>query len=104
MQAAYYEEGKFVPFQPVKIPKGSHAIITILDFSMSETQATDDSNTVEDESRAEWLNRLREARELAMDEHLPEWPFQRSKEMRSPVNLADIMQQVLGVDCLSQKP
>jgi len=38
---------------------------------MNETQATDDSNTVEDESRTEWLNRLRESQELAMDEHLP---------------------------------
>jgi len=34
MQAvkAYYDEGKFIPFHPIKIPKGSHAIITILDF------------------------------------------------------------------------
>ena len=34
MQAvkAYYDNGKFVPMQPVVVPKGSYAIITILDF------------------------------------------------------------------------
>ena len=38
MQAyrAYYDEGKFVIFEPVKIPKGSQAIVTILDFPFDE--------------------------------------------------------------------
>jgi len=83
MQAvkAYYDEGKFVPVKPIKLPKGSSAVITIFDFPMAE-------DTMH-ESRAEWLNRLREARELARDEDLPDWPFQRSKEMRPPINLAD---------------
>ena len=37
MQAvkAYFDEGKFVPFKPVAIPQGSHAIITILDFPIT---------------------------------------------------------------------
>lgn len=29
---AYYDDGSFVPYEPVVIPKGSQAIITILDF------------------------------------------------------------------------
>ena len=83
MQAikAYYEDGKFIPFQPVKIPKGSHAIITILDFPIIEVKP--------DESRIEWLNRLEAAIALSMDEELPDWPFQRSKEMRPPLDLRD---------------
>jgi len=38
MQAvkAYYNGGTFTPFKPVKIPKGSHAIITILDFPIND--------------------------------------------------------------------
>ena len=38
MQAvkAYYNGDTFIPFKPVKIPKGSHAIITILDFPISD--------------------------------------------------------------------
>ena len=38
MQAyrAYYDEGKFVTFDPVKIPKGSQAIVTVLDFPLDE--------------------------------------------------------------------
>ena len=43
MQAckAYYSEGRFVPFEPLEIPEGSHAIVTILDFSISEVQKAD---------------------------------------------------------------
>ena len=36
MQAcrAYYSEGRFIPFEPLNIPEGSKAIITVLDFPM----------------------------------------------------------------------
>ena len=83
MQAikAYYEDGKFIPFQPVKIPKGSHAIVTILDFPIIKVKP--------DGPRIEWLERLEAAIDLSMDEELPEWPFQRSKEMRPPLDLRD---------------
>ena len=35
MQAcrAYYEKGRFIPFEPLEIPEGSQAIITVLDSS-----------------------------------------------------------------------
>ncbi|MCL2405199.1 MAG: hypothetical protein FWC92_06600 [Defluviitaleaceae bacterium] len=38
MQAvkAYYNGDTFTPFKPVKIPKGSHAIVTILDFPIND--------------------------------------------------------------------
>jgi len=41
MQAikAYYNGDTFTPFEPVKIPKGSHAIVTILDFPINDASA-----------------------------------------------------------------
>ena len=78
--SAYYDEGKFVPIQPVNIPEGSQAIITILDYYTGKVISGDASHIVpmQDNARNEWLNRLNEARELAKDEDLPEWPFKRS--------------------------
>jgi len=92
MQAvkAYYNGDTFTPFKPVKIPKGSHAIITILDFPINEEQyAEDEGQGVQVESRIEWLNRLEAAIDLAVDEELPDWAFQRSKEMRPTLDLRD---------------
>jgi hypothetical protein len=91
MQAvkAYYDGDKFVPFQPIKVPKGSHAIITIVDFSTGEDNSTSNSEVKLNESRIEWLKRLEEAIDLSMDEELPDWPFQRSIEMRPPLDLRD---------------
>ena len=85
MQAvrAYYDEGKFVPMQPVRIPKGSQAIVTILDFAIGEVKPIiDDTPNKPSASRIEWLNRLEAAIDDSEDEELPDWPFQRSKEMR----------------------
>ena len=91
MQAvkAYYNGDTFTPFKPVKVPKGSHAIVTMLDFSISETQLQNNTKDVPNESRIVWLNRLEAAIDLSMEEELPDWPFQRSKEMRSPLDLTD---------------
>ena len=92
MQAvkAYYNGDTFTPFNPVKIPKGSHAIITILDFPINEEQhVKDEEQAVHVESRIEWLNRLEAAIDLAVDEELPDCAFQRSKEMRPPLDLRD---------------
>ena len=43
MQAyrAYFDEGKFIPFEPVKISKGSQAIVTVLDFPVDDTKNAD---------------------------------------------------------------
>ena len=95
MQAvkAYCEEGLFIPFQPVKIPNGRHAIITILDFPLNEDKSTSDTdsdtNNTPSESRMAWLDRLEAAIDLAVDEELPDWAFQRSQEMRPPLDLRD---------------
>ena len=86
---AYYDEGKFIPFHPVSIPNGSHVIITLLDMPASEVSSTDNSVAATNESREQWLMRLHEALDLSMDEELPDVYFQRSKDMRPPINLAD---------------
>jgi predicted DNA-binding antitoxin AbrB/MazE fold protein len=87
MQAvkAYYNEGMFVPFEPVAIPKGSHAIVTILDFAINPPHdVREPSQNNEDFST--WHERIKEALALSMDEELPEIYFQRSKDMQPPLN------------------
>ena len=80
---AYYNSDTFTPFKPVKIPKGSHAIITILDLPIRDEQSVEDERQdMSVESRIEWLDRLEVAIDLAVDEELPDWVFQRPKEMR----------------------
>jgi predicted DNA-binding antitoxin AbrB/MazE fold protein len=48
MQAvkAYYEDGKFIPYEPIAIPKGSPAIVAILDFAIVDAPAEDALNDV----------------------------------------------------------
>ena len=86
MQAvkAYYNEGAFIPFEPVVVPRGSHAIITILDFAINQEQRVDELTQYDDFSA--WQKRMKEALELSMDEELPEDYFTRSKDMRAPIN------------------
>ncbi|MCL2572508.1 MAG: DUF104 domain-containing protein [Defluviitaleaceae bacterium] len=89
MQAvkAYYDDGKFVPLKPITIPKGSQAIVTILDFP--ENKSEDSYKTRSNDSRIQWLNQLESAIELSMNEELPDIYFQRSKSMNPPLDLKD---------------
>ena len=84
MQAvkAYYNEGAFVPFQPVFLPKGSHAIVTILDFEIGGDTG---NPTSIDAGYMAWYEKLRKLIDDSMDEELPDSLFQRSTEMRPPV-------------------
>lgn len=81
---AYYDEGKFVPFEPVRIPKGSHVIVTILDFPMEEVSPAGEESAASDEPRSEWHKRLKEAIRLSRDEDLPDFP--RIKTVREPLD------------------
>ena len=87
MQAvkAYYDEGAFIPFEPIAIPRGSHAIVTILDFVINQSQDIDEP-AQDDDDFSTWHKRIKEALALSMDEELPENYFQRSKDMRPPIN------------------
>jgi len=100
MQAVkgYLADGHFIPLDGAALPSYAQVIVVIEEI-LQKTEDTNPLNYVPDipiemteaehHARNEWLNRLRDARELAKDEHLPDWPFQRSKEMRPPINLAD---------------
>ncbi|MCL2603223.1 MAG: antitoxin family protein [Defluviitaleaceae bacterium] len=87
MQAvrAFYNEGAFIPFEPVVVPKGSHAIVTILDFVINQSQNVDEI-TQEDDDFYAWHKRIKEALALSMNEELPDVYFRRSKDMRPPIN------------------
>jgi len=78
----YVESGQFYPKEiPIRISGRFRAVLTVLDVP---TQAIANSS-----SRMEWLNRLETAVAISADEELPDWPFERSKEMRSPLDLTD---------------
>ena len=92
MQAvkAYYDEGKFIPFKPIDIPKGSHVIVTILDSTFEETQpknVTSLASEDEMQMRKDWLNSLKQAGELAKDDPLIDFPVRQL--MREPHGIAD---------------
>ena len=78
----YVEGGQFYPKEtPIRLTGRFRAILTVLDVPAQTTTALS--------SRMEWLNRLEAAVSLSADEELPDWPFERSKEMRPPLDLAD---------------
>ena len=87
MQAikAYYNEGTFIPFEPVMIPQGSHAIITILDSVINQEEHIDEPMQDNNDFYT-WQKRMEDALALSMDEELPEAYFTRSKDMRTPIN------------------
>ena len=76
----YVEGGQFYPIE-IPIRGRFRAVLTVLDVPSQ----TDTSPSL----RMEWLNRLEEAVALSAEEELPDWPFERSKEMRPPLNFAD---------------
>ena len=88
---SYYDDGKFVPFEPVSIPKGSHVIITVLDFPTPVLPTVSKDDTAAGTTLNSWLNRLHAARTASMNEEVTYIP--RSKEIRPPINLTDDSKQ-----------
>ena len=82
MQAysAYYDGGKFIPTEPVKIPKGSKVVVTVIDFPVEKVSKIEDNV----KNNLEWLDDLEEAVRLSMDEELPYIP--RLKSVREPLD------------------
>ena len=77
----YVEGGRFYPKEiPIRFAGRFRAVLTVLDVP-TQTEAS--------ASRMEWLNRLESAVALSSEEELPDWPFERSKEMRPPLDLRD---------------
>jgi len=78
----YVESGQFYPKEiPIRLSGRFRAVLTVLDVPVQTTTVSS--------SRMEWLNRLEAAVALSADEELPDWPFERSKEMRPPLDLTD---------------
>ena len=75
MQAyrVYYDEGKFIPFEPVEIKKGSQAIVTILDFPFENTNK---QNSLNDASSRQ-IEAMRRFREEIRDNDEPVPEFER---------------------------
>ncbi|MCL2204863.1 MAG: DUF104 domain-containing protein [Defluviitaleaceae bacterium] len=69
---AYYDEGIFIPYEPVTVPKGSQAVITILDFAFDA--ARDTAGTTNEASRRQ-IEAMRRFREeiRSNDEPVPEF-------------------------------
>jgi len=82
----YFENGTFYQNgHEVSLPERKFVIVNILHTPIS----IEEHEPLSDEARLKWLDELEEARELAKDEDLPDWAFQRSKEMRPPLDLAE---------------
>ena len=41
---AYYDDGLFIPYEPVTIPKGCQVVVTVLDFLAESAQASGEEN------------------------------------------------------------
>ena len=92
----YVEGGQFYPKELPISPKGRfRAVLTVLDVPVQANTSTDCDNLgcvtkdTDTSRRMEWLNRLEAAIALSNDEDLPDWAFERSKEMHPPLDLAD---------------
>ena len=69
MQAcrAYYSEGRFIPLEPLDIPEGSQAIVTVIDFLTSTSRTADapeDTNRRQREAVADFRNAVRNSGKL----------------------------------------
>ena len=83
----YLEKGRFYPIgHPAEIRGRRRVLVTVLNDDIS--RLLDETNANEKNVRAAWLNRLNEAVAVAQDEVLPE--VYRSKEMRLPLDFADL--------------
>jgi len=41
---AYYDDGLFIPYEPVTIPKGCQVVVTVLDFPIEGAQESNEQN------------------------------------------------------------
>jgi len=40
---AYYNDGAFIPYEPVTIPKGCQVVVTVLDFLLEDVKESEES-------------------------------------------------------------
>jgi hypothetical protein len=86
----YIEGGQFYPRElPIRLAGRFRAILTVLDVPAQADTSAEWEININTSRRMEWLKRLETAVALSADDDLPDWPFERSKEMHPPLDLAD---------------
>jgi hypothetical protein len=81
----YIDGGRFTPTDGAKLPAYAHAVL-VIDINISPS-ATRDPSAKDKATRKEWLNQLRQARQLAQNDPLPD--FVVRQPMREPHGLTD---------------
>ena len=81
----YIDSGRFTPTDGAKLPAYAHAVL-VIDINISQP-APASTVAKEKNARKEWLNQLRQARQLAKNDPMPD--FVVRQPMREPHGLTD---------------
>lgn len=81
----YIDSGRFTPTDGAKLPVYAHAVLVI--ESNAESHATITPSAKGKATRRDWLNQLRQVRQLAQNDPLPD--FIVRQPMREPHGLTD---------------
>ena len=81
----YIDSGRFTPTDGGKLPAYAHAVL-VIDINITQPALTSPS-TKDSTARQDWLNQLRQARQLAKNDPLPD--FVVRQPMREPHGLTD---------------
>jgi hypothetical protein len=79
------DSGRFTPTDGGKLPSYAHAVL-VIDINISQLAPVSPASK-EKTARQEWLNQLRQARQLAKNDPLPD--FVVRQPMREPHGLTD---------------
>ena len=74
----YIDSGRFIPTDGAKLPAYAHAVL-VIDMNISQPAPVI--------PKKEWLNQLKQARQLAKDDPTPDFIIRQP--MREPHGLAD---------------
>jgi len=81
----YIDSGRFTPTDGTKLPIYAHAVLVIEGVTPKPVPVN--ASAKEKTARKEWLNQLRQARQLAQNDPLPS--FVVRQPMREPHGLTD---------------
>ena len=77
------DRGRFTPTDGARLPAYAHAVL-VIDINISQPALVETEEKID---RHEWLNQLRQARQLAKNDPLPD--FIVRQPMREPHGLTD---------------
>ena len=81
----YIDSGRFTPTDGAKLPAYAHAVL-VIDMNINQSAPTNPQSK-DNAARKDWLNQLRQARQLAKNDPLPD--FVVRQPMREPHGLTD---------------